>query len=189
MSAFGSPWGDIDRTPPGQPYVVDSDGWGWFMLFIILVLPFFMLWLLISKAAAWICMHPIVSGVIYLAVSALISLLMYRGRKIRQRLLGTLAGIITFLPFAAGEALYAIPYVLLQPDKVFGPIFEWIIVTTVLLLFTIFVIAIANASGSVIVHLISAIIFCGVVGLLLRGINSSDVVTWQALGELYVLPA
>lgn len=36
MSAFSPPWKDIDDTRPGAPYVVDSDGWGWFALFIII---------------------------------------------------------------------------------------------------------------------------------------------------------
>ena len=28
MSAFGSPWKDIDDTREGTPYIVDNDGWG-----------------------------------------------------------------------------------------------------------------------------------------------------------------
>ena len=35
MSAFENPWGDIDKTKEGAPYVVSDDGWGWLGLAIL----------------------------------------------------------------------------------------------------------------------------------------------------------
>lgn len=39
MSAFGNPWGDIDKTKEGAPYVVSDDGWGWLGLAILALVP------------------------------------------------------------------------------------------------------------------------------------------------------
>ena len=39
MSAFENPWGDIDKTKEGAPYVVSDDGWGWLGLAILALVP------------------------------------------------------------------------------------------------------------------------------------------------------
>ena len=61
LSTFGSPWGDIDDTNAKTPYVVDSDGWGWFFLLVLLAIPFFLVGSAMVSISAWICTHPILS--------------------------------------------------------------------------------------------------------------------------------
>lgn len=187
MSAFGSPWGDIDRTPSDTPYVVDSDGWGWFALFIMLALPFFIIGLLLTQATEWICAHPYISISIYLILSLVIGIILYARGK-RWRLPGIIATMITLAPFALVEGLYMVPYIM--QNSLFASVFEWLLVTLLIGGITFFVIVISSALKSGLMHLVIAIIFAGIVFLILNNLlSSSDEINWAIVRSLYSKPA
>ena len=113
MSAFSPPWKDIDDTRPGTPYVVDSDGWGWFALFIVLTIPFLAIAGVVVGFSALICAHPIVSLLCYVVLTLVIGGAFYARAAIRHRICGVIATVLTMAPLGMGVALYAIPYVML----------------------------------------------------------------------------
>ena len=59
MSAFGNPWGDIDKTKEGVPYVVSDDGWGWLGLAILALVPVVFMGFALQGMANFISSHPI----------------------------------------------------------------------------------------------------------------------------------
>ena len=59
MSAFGNPWGDIDKTKEGAPYVVSDDGWGWLGLAILALVPVVFMGFALQGMANFISSHPI----------------------------------------------------------------------------------------------------------------------------------
>ena len=55
MSAFGNPWGDIDKTKEGAPYVVSDDGWGWLGLAILALVPVVFMGFALQPLLAYSC--------------------------------------------------------------------------------------------------------------------------------------
>ena len=186
MSVFGHAWGDIDRTPPETPYVVDSDGWGWFMIFLLLALPFFLIGIFLTRAAALICSHPYISMVIYLLFSFLIGGVLYIWGNKKRKVFGLIATLITLLPLATVEGLYLIPYIL--QSGLFTAVFEWILVTAVVGGITFFILAIANVLNNGVIHFIISLVFCGLVCLILFGmLRTSKEINWTVIRSIYSL--
>ncbi|MGN0664481.1 MAG: hypothetical protein ACI4L5_05335 [Negativibacillus sp.] len=140
MPAFGPIWGDVDRTRPGTPYVVDDDGWGWFFLFILFTLPFFLLWILLYQTAGWICQHPYITGGIYLLLSSIIGLLLYSGKPWLMKILGIITTILTLIPLAMVQALYLIPSLMIS-EAILSMVFEWLLTTFVVAAITLFILS------------------------------------------------
>jgi hypothetical protein len=184
MAAFGNPWGDIDRTQPGQPYVADSDGWGWFALLIMLALPFFVMGILLMQMTEAICKHPYISFGTYLVFSFVFGLIFYsRGNK-KFKLAGIAATMITLLPFALTEAFYMVPYIV--QHALFASVFEWLIVTAILGGITFFILSIANLLENGWIHLILAVIFFAIVFAVLNHfLSSSDQINWALVSTVY----
>lgn len=186
MSAFGSPWGDIDRTPPGAPYVVDSDGWGWFALFILMALPFFIIGIFMIKLTEAICAHPYISVGLYIAFAIIVGIVFYHKKNKRWRALGVIATIITFFPFAMVEGFYMIPYIM--QNSLFVAVFEWIFVSAVVGGITIFIMMISRQFDSGMVHFALALIFASIVFMILNHfLSSSDEINWNVVFTLYEL--
>ena len=184
MSTFGSPWKDIDETLPGKPYVVDSDGWGGFALFILLALPFFIVGILLTQGAIIICEHPLLSSAVYLICSLLLGIVLYRSRQKRWRPLGIIATILNLLPFALVEGFYMIPY--MMQHSLFAFVFEWIFVTVVVGGLTFSILIIAHKLSSGLVHFLSASLFFLIVFLILNSVlSSSDDLNWAIAFSVY----
>ncbi|MGM9565805.1 hypothetical protein [Evtepia sp.] len=184
MSAFGPPWGDVDRKRPGAPYVVDSDGWGWLFLFIILALPFLFVDSLLRRLSETICAHPYMALIIYSLFSLVIAIAIYvRGRK-KQRIFGIIATVLNLMPFSMVTGLYLIPFIM--QNSSFSSILEWLIVTVIMGGITILIIVIFSRFSSGATHLLASILFCGIVFYLLnRMLSSSSDINWDVIKALY----
>lgn len=185
MSAFGSPWGDIDQTPPGTPYIVDSDGWGWFLLLILFAVPILLVASILSEAGGLLFRHPYLCGGIYIALSAWISFLKYRDKPKVHRVPGMFAAFLTMLPLGIAEGLYALPYLVL--NSLISGLFEWLIVTAFVLAITVFLMSVIKNGF---LHLFLALLFFMLTTLLVLGVlRSSDLVNWDAIYKLYTVGA
>lgn len=186
MSAFGSPWGDLDRTPANTPYVVDSDGWGWFALFLIFALPFFCLGILITQLAETVCAHPHMTVFIYLIISSVFSFIFNIRMQQRFKILGIFATILAMIPFMLVQVLYLIPYIV--QNSLFASVFEWIIVTAVIGGISFFILAISNVIRNGMIQLTISMIFLAVTIVILHSyISSSEDINWSFILSLYNL--
>lgn len=184
MSAFGSPWGDIDRTRAKTPYVVDSDGWGWFALFILFALPFFIIGLLLTQLTEMVCAHPYMTMFIYIIFSVAFSLVYNIRMHQRFKIFGIFATLFALVPFILVQVLYLIPYI--TQNSLFKATFEWIIVTAVIGGITFFVLAISNVIRNGVIQLIVAAIFLVATVVILNGyISSSEEINWPFILSLY----
>lgn len=185
MSAFSPIWKDIDNTKPGTPYVVDSDGWGWFLIFIIIAVPFLIICGAVFQISSWICEHPILSLTAYLLVSLVIGIFFYSRFMAKHRVCGIIATVISMMPLGAGVGLYAIPYVML--DNSFSSIFDWILVAALLFGVMYFIFSICNLLKNGLTHLIIAIVFLAISCFFIFGLISSesDIITWEAIKRVY----
>lgn len=183
MSAFKAPWSDIEETYPGQPYVVDSNGWGWFAIFMLLALPFFLIWLFLHRFANAVCEHPYVFAGIYLAISCIFGFILYWNKAKKHPFLGFLAVVLTLLPIAWVQGIYAIPYVLLK-DGFFWVTIEWLLVTAAIVGATVFVMVISNTLGNGLMHLMIAMVFFVIIVLLVKPPND---LTTEAIKKMYGL--
>lgn len=181
MSAFGSPWGDVDKTRPGTPYVVDSDGWGWLLLLIVFALPLLLLASLVSEVGGLIFRYPWLFGGAYLALSVWVSFLKYKGSPKRHRIPGTLASLLTMLSFGIVEALYALPYMAL--NSLLSGLIEWFFVTVFMLGITVFLMTVIKNGF---LHLFLAVLISSFTTLVVLGVlNGADTVNWDAVIKLY----
>lgn len=185
MGMFDPMWSDVDRTRQGEPYVVSSDGWGWFAILIMLAMPFFLMGIILLNFAETVCAHPYISAGLYFLFALIFSFIFYgRGNK-KCKGLGVVASVITLLPFAMVEGLYMIPYIL--QNSLFSAVFEWIIVTVFIGAITFFLLAISNILGNGLIHLIIAIAFCVIVFLILNNMfDSSSEINWDVIRTLYI---
>lgn len=184
MSAFGSPWEDIDRTLPGQPYVVSSDGWGWLLLFILLMFPFLFLGALLTQITEEICAHPYISIGIYLLFSLMMSLIISRRQRGRFRILSIIATMSAFLPFALAQMLYTIPYIM--QNTMLSSVFEWLIITALMIGLTCFILAICNVLQSRLAQLMIASVYLALTCLILFSyLSHSREINWDTVRTIY----
>ena len=183
MSAFKSPWSDIDETYPGQPYVVDSNGWGWFAIFIIVALPFCLIWSFLDQLADAICEHPYIAVIIYLFLSFALSYFVCRSKTSKTTVLDFLAVVIALLPIAWVQGVYAIPYVLTK-DGFFWVTVEWLLVTAAIVGVTVFVIAVSSKLKNGIVQIVVAVVYFVIVKLI---VGPPGDLTVEAVKQMYNL--
>lgn len=187
MSAFGSPWGDIDNTKPGSVYVVGTDGWGWFGLFILASVPFLIIGNILICFSTWVCQHPILVISLYVIFSLLVGIVFYMRPAMRHRICGIIASVLTVAPLGMGIALYAIPYILLEGT--FSATFDWLLVAALLSGIAFFIFSICNLLRNGIPHLVMALIFFILSATCIIRVVSlgNGVVTWQVIHVLYGL--
>lgn len=185
MSAFGSPWKDIDDTKPRTPYVVDNDGWGWFFIFILVAVPFLGIGAVVVQLSSVVCDHPIASLLVYVALTLLVGGIFYARPTIRHRICGVVATALTMAPLGMGVALYAVPFVMLEGS--FSAITDWILVAAFLFGITFFIFAICNLLKNGLTHLVIGLIFFVFAWFFITGLISSesDVITWENIRTLY----
>ena len=185
MSAFSPPWKDIDDTRPGTPYVVDSDGWGWFALFIVISIPFLAVAGVVVQLSAVVCAHPFASLLCYVTLTLVIGGVFYARPTIRHRICDVIATVLTMAPLGMGVALYAVPFVMLEGS--FSAIIDWVLVAALLFGMTFFIFVICNLLKNGRTHLVIAIIFLVFACFLITGMISSeaDVVNWESIRNLY----
>lgn len=165
MSAFSPIGSDVDRTLPGQPYVVSSDGWGWFMIIYLLILPFIILSLLISKFSVFFTNHVTLCLLIYFIFSFCFGLYLYNKKVSRHRFLGVISTVITTIPMALIITCYSVPYVLLEPG--FDSAFDFVLLLLLLLGGEFLIFSLSRLLKNGIMHLIISIVFLGLGVLLL----------------------
>lgn len=160
MSAFEPIWSDIDRTKEGHVYVPDASGWGWGAIFFLGALPFLMISIFLKKYAAAVCANPITATVIYLLLSLILSIILYRKNSM-CRLCGIISTIITMLPQAIIQGVYAIPYISVT-DGFFFLSIEWLLISGFMLGLTVFVLAISRLLKKGYIRLIVAVLFLAI---------------------------
>ena len=187
LSAFGSPWGDIDNTRPGSVYVVGTDGWGWFALFILASIPFLIIGGMLTCFSAWVCQHPILVMSIYEIFSLLVGVVFYMRPVMRHRICGVIASVLTVAPLGMDIALYAIPYLLLKGT--FSAIFDWVLVAALLFGIAFFIFSICNLLKNGIPHLVMALIFFILSATCIIRVVSlgNGEISWQVIRALYGL--
>ena len=185
MSAFGSPWKDIDDTRKGTPYVVDNDGWGWFFVFIIVSVPFLLVGGIIVNISIWVCSHPILSLGIYILLTFLFGVFFYSRSLMQHRICGVIATILTMIPLAMGVSLYAVPYVLVAGSL--SSIFDWVLVVSFLFGITFFIFSICNLLKNGLIHLFIGFVFFVFAYFFINRLISSgsEVISWEVIKNLY----
>lgn len=185
MSAFESPWKDIDDTRPGTPYVVDNDGWGWFFLFLLVAIPFLVVGGLIAQISTWICLHPILSALLYLLLATICGVIFYSRHSMRHRICGAAAAFLTLLPLGIGAGLYTIPYVMLAGS--FSAFLDWVLVAALLFGITFFIFSVCNLLKNGLIHLIISLLFVvlSVIFIMALISSESELLSWSAIQRLY----
>lgn len=148
MSAFGNPWGDIDKTKEGAPYVVSDDGWGWLGLAILALVPVVFMGFALQGMANFISSHPIWIIVGYILLTLGIGAISYKRKTGLWNVLGMVATSISFLPILLTEMLVEIPSIVRAGDSVGGMIellIEWIFITLMVVGIAVFVHAVNMA--------------------------------------------
>lgn len=170
MSAFGNPWGDIDKTKEGAPYVVSDDGWGWLGLAILALVPVVFMGFALQGMANFISSHPIWIIVGYILLTLGIGAISYKRKTGLWNVLGMVATSISFLPILLTEMLVEIPSIVRAGDLVGGMIellIEWIFITLMVVGIAVFVHAVNMLTISPVRHLIMGLVYCVVTGLIL----------------------
>ncbi|MCC2168565.1 hypothetical protein [Gallintestinimicrobium propionicum] len=170
MSAFGNPWGDIDKTKEGAPYVVSDDGWGWLGLAILALVPVVFMGFALQGMANFISSHPIWIIVGYILLTLGIDAISYKRKTGLWNVLGMVATSISFLPILLTEMLVEIPSIVRAGDSVGGMIellIEWIFITLMVVGIAVFVHAVNMLTISPVRHLIMGLVYCVVTGLIL----------------------
>lgn len=109
-------------------YKTSGDGFGWFAFFLILATPFFIIAVWLRQYALFVSDHSVLSSLAFLGFSVFLGTLLYRKKKVKHRLIGVIAVVISLLPIGLAQVLYAIPYIL-SHDSAVGVTFEWMVVT------------------------------------------------------------
>ena len=135
MGAFSPFDNDIDNTRPNQPYVVDSDGWGWFMLFVAATGPFILASMMLERYVAFVIEHPKLFCIMFLSLSLLLGVIISHS-SLCNRFLSVISVFLTMMPWAIVQIIYAIPYVQAQ-DGIFTLVVEWFLVTALVTVLTI----------------------------------------------------
>lgn len=130
----------------------------WLFIVLLIALPFLVVGLAISSITDMICAHPILFAVLYLILSMVIGFSFYNQPGMRHCGLGVVASVLTILPFGILSGLYAIPCIQLEGGS-FGSIFEWILITVLVLGITFFIFSMCNLLGNGKVHFVMALIF------------------------------
>ena len=170
MSAFENPWGDIDKTKEGAPYVVSDDGWGWLGLAILALVPVVFMGFALQGMANFISSHPIWIIVGYILLTLGIGAISYKRKTGLWNVLGMVATSISFLPILLTEMLVEIPSIVRAGDSVGGMIellIEWIFITLMVVGIAVFVHAVNMLTISPVRHLIMGLVYCVVTGLIL----------------------
>ena len=163
MSAFGNPWGDIDKTKEGAPYVVSDDGWGWLGLAILALVPVVFMGFALQGMANFISSHPIWIIVGYILLTLGIGAISYKRKTGLWNVLGMVATSISFLPILLTEMLVEIPSIVRAGDSVGGMIellIEWIFITLMVVGIAVFVHAVNMLTISPVRHLIMGLVYC-----------------------------
>lgn len=185
MSAFGSPWKDMDDTRPGTPYVVDNNGWGWFFVFLLVAIPFLMVGGLIAQISTWVCLHPILSSLLYLLLAFICGVIFYSRSSMRHRVCGVAAALLTWLPLSLGAGLYMIPYVMLEGSV--SSFLDWVLVAALLFGITFFIFSICNLLRNGLIHLFISLLFfvLSVIFIMALISSESDLLSWSSIQCLY----
>lgn len=160
---------DSDDSGSGYIYAYDNEeaGIGVFMLLIIAAIPLLFVSVILQSYANAVTQHPVIAALVYCVATVVLSYMLNKSPQKKYRLLGMIATIISMVPFAATQVVYAIPAILIS-ESFFGLVFEWLFLSVIVVGVTIFVITLGNASKNGIVHLVFAIIFL-VITLVLVG--------------------
>lgn len=187
MSVFNHIDSDIDRTRPGQPYVVDSDGWGWFMLIFLMILPFLLLSVLVSSFAKFFVEYLPICLITYSVASLFLGILLYCSPKVKYRTLGIISTILTMIPLVSSLTVYAIPYVLLAPGT--DSTFDFILLFALLGGVTFLIFSLCRLFKNGILHFVMALGFL-LLSLLLLSVCldvESDLLTINTIRMVYGL--
>ena len=103
----------------------------------------------------------------------------------RHRICGIVATVFTMAPFGAGVAPYAIPYIMITGTL--SAAFDWILLALFLFGIIFFIFAICNLLKNGIIHLVMGLLFSVFAYLFITNLiaSESDVLSWQAIGNLY----
>lgn len=172
-----------DDSGSGHIYAYDKEeaGGGLFMLLVIAAIPLLFASIFLQSYANAVTQHPVIAALIYGVVAVLLSYVLNRSPQKKYRLLGIIATMISLVPFAAMQVVYAIPGILIS-ESFFGLVFEWLFMSAIVVGVTIFVIALGNASKNGIVQLVLAIIFLAITLVL---IGPPADMAWEDVWKLY----
>lgn len=185
MSVFGTPWGDIDQTRKGTPYVVSADGWGWFLLGVVALVPVMIMGLMLRGTAEFISSHPILIIIGYIILTAGFGAVVYKKKTGVWTPIGMLATTITFLPVLLAEMIIEVPEILKIGNSIgamIEPVIQWVFVTLFVVGVGIFIHAINMLSPSPVRHLIFGFVYCVITGLII-----ANILTVEEIDELKMI--
>lgn len=117
---------------------VDGSGFGWALLFFFLAAPFALLAIWLWDYARFVSDHKVFCSGLFLAISILLSCLLYGKSKVEHKLFGIVGVFASLLPIWIAQIFYAVPFILAS-DNVFEVAVEWVLVTLITVGITFFV--------------------------------------------------
>ncbi len=176
MSAFGNPWGD----KKGEPYVVNEDGWGWFGLGIIALVPVFYMGLALRGTADFISSHPVLIIIGFILFTLGVGAVTYRKKTGLWNPVGMIATTVSFMPVLLTEMLVEVPSIIragYSIGSMIEPLIEWVFITLIVTGIGVFIHAVNMLSISPMRHLVVGIVYCVITVLILvKVITAEDII-------------
>ncbi len=164
-------------------WLADSEGFGWFALIIILILPLFIAGIFISSLAVWITEHLFAAGGIFLFINICVSFLFsMKYKNMRMLIMDLAANIILFQTIFLTAILYGIPYII--NGESWWDVFELIIVEVFNVGVLILIKAIGKLHSNAGISLATAL-FAGIVYIFLMNHVLKGTMTSKELMQLY----
>ncbi len=127
-------------------------------LFIIAA-PFVIIACILRKYAEFVSSHSTLSTVIFVILSLIIGVLVYSGQDDASfKPVGIAAVVVSLLPIGIAQTGYIIPYIL-STESALDIFFEWLIITVITVLISIFINAMCMMSKNGIIHFIAAAVY------------------------------
>ncbi|MBQ9993387.1 MAG: hypothetical protein IJP17_01580 [Clostridia bacterium] len=135
-----------------EVFVATNDSTTWAQIVLPFAVPLLLTFCFGTYTAHFISEHPIISLLIYLALSVCAGWIIYR-RGMRYPLAGVVATVLMLLPFGIFQGRYALP---LMMNPSFDDGLNWVIATFIVGGLTIFIISLCKLKRNGIKHLITS---------------------------------
>ena len=167
---------------------MDHTGWGWFAVFLLFAMTFFLVAMSVVRISYLIAMHPFLSCCGYLLGAFLLGCFFYGRSGMKNRAVGVIAFVIGQLPLGAAMGLYAIPYVLLSES--FFAALDWVLIAGMLFGVDFFVLSIAKVLKNGWIHLLLSVLFLGIGCAFISGLlySERELLSWAAIQAVYHTP-
>lgn len=120
-------------------YIVGESGYGWFLLALLVAMPFFAVAASILVVSEWVIEHLVLAIFIWLFVSLMIGIIASFVSINSHRIAGAISRVLFLLPLGVTEFIDAIPNVIYDSPSMLDVLVNWIAQTLMFLAVTVIV--------------------------------------------------